>query len=316
MRRPDRLPAPQRAEPADIDGINRVFSEAFTDRYQRDGLTGVRVPPLNPAVWRFAIAAAGEGALLWRNRERDIVAFNMAHCSGAEGWMGPLAVRPDRQGEGVGRVIVEAGIRHLTAAGARTIGLETMPRTVENIGFYSSLGFRPGHLTVSMVRDLTGGGRSPATRLSAEPLSSGVRACRELTGRLMPGLDFSRELELTLEHGLGDVSMLRERGDLAGFALWHTAPLAAGRAPAELRLLKVVAEDGETFRRLLAAAEACAWSEGAHRVGIRCQSEFTAAYGTLIDAGYRVHWTDLRMTLGAPGARPAGEAIVFSNWEI
>ena len=35
---------------ADIPALNTVFSEAFTDRYRRDGLIGVRVPHLNPAV--------------------------------------------------------------------------------------------------------------------------------------------------------------------------------------------------------------------------------------------------------------------------
>jgi hypothetical protein len=36
----------------------------------------------------------------------------------------------------------------------QTIGLETMPRTIENIGFYSRLGFLPGHLTITLTRDL------------------------------------------------------------------------------------------------------------------------------------------------------------------
>ena len=68
----------------------------------------------------------------------------MVHRSGTEGWMGPLAVRPDRQGEGLGRQIVQAGIEWLRGQGATTIGLETMPRTVDNIGFYSRLGAGAG----------------------------------------------------------------------------------------------------------------------------------------------------------------------------
>src|SRR5206468_10755575 len=56
-----------RSEPAverDIEGLNRVFAEAFTDRYRRDGLIGVRVPQLNPLVWRYALLDAGEGAMV------------------------------------------------------------------------------------------------------------------------------------------------------------------------------------------------------------------------------------------------------------
>src|SRR6266704_3342856 len=92
---------PERAGERDIDGLNRVFAEAFTDRYRRDGLVGVRVPQLNPDVWRYALLDAGDGAMLWRDETDQVAAFNIAHRSGLEGWMGPLAVRPDRQGSGV-----------------------------------------------------------------------------------------------------------------------------------------------------------------------------------------------------------------------
>src|SRR5205085_54747 len=82
-----------------------------------------------------------DGAMLWRNDRGDVAAFNIAHLSGTEGWMGPLAVRPELQGHGLGKEIVRAGVTWLRERGARVIGLETMPRTMDNIGFYSSLGF-------------------------------------------------------------------------------------------------------------------------------------------------------------------------------
>jgi GNAT superfamily N-acetyltransferase len=316
MSPPERLRGPERAQPDDIERINRVFSDAFTDRYQRDGLSGVRVPPLNPAIWRFAIAGAADGALVWRDASKQLVAFNMVHRSGGEGWMGPLAVRPDRQGEGIGRVIVEEGIRRLEQGGAQVIGLETMPRTIENIGFYSALGFRPGHLTVSMGRELAGPATSPAVLLSQEGAAAGIRSCKLLTETAAPGIDFSREIELTLDHRLGDVTLLSDHGRLTAYALWHVAPLAEGRAPDELRVLKLVARDLQWFRRLVSAVEGCAWTAGAHRVAIRCQTAYRFAYGILVDAGYRVHWTDLRMTLQGKGDAAAGESVVFSNWEI
>ena len=67
--------------------------------------------------------------------------------------MGPLAVRPDRQGRDWGRRSCGRASTGSKRAGATTIGLETMPRTMDNIGFYSRLGFRPGHLTVTLIRD-------------------------------------------------------------------------------------------------------------------------------------------------------------------
>jgi GNAT superfamily N-acetyltransferase len=155
MWRPDRsVRGPDRASYRDIDPLNRVFAEAFTDRYSRDGLVGVRVPQLNPLVWRYALDDAGEGAMIWRDVDGHLVGFNMVHRSGTEGWMGPLAVRPDRQGEGLGSLMVRTGIEWLRSQGTQTIGLETMPRTVDNIGFYSRIGLVPAHLTVTMVHDV------------------------------------------------------------------------------------------------------------------------------------------------------------------
>src|SRR5512134_2529 len=152
VRRPPRaLNGPHAMRLTDIDAVNRVFSDAFTERYRRDGMVGVRVPQLNPAIWRYAIEDARDGAMLWRDEHDEVIAFNVAHHSGVEGWMGPLAVRPEWQGTGLGKAIVSEGIARLKANRARVIGLETMPRTMDNIGFYSSLGFLPGRLTVTLT---------------------------------------------------------------------------------------------------------------------------------------------------------------------
>jgi GNAT superfamily N-acetyltransferase len=111
MWRPDRsLRGPDRPTLKEIEPLNRVFADAFTDRYSRDGLVGVRVPHLNALVWRYALEDAGDGAMIWRDADGQLVAFNMVHQSGHEGWMGPLAVRPDRQGEGLGSTMVRLGI--------------------------------------------------------------------------------------------------------------------------------------------------------------------------------------------------------------
>jgi GNAT superfamily N-acetyltransferase len=319
MWRPDRsLRGPHRATPRDIDSLNRVFAEAFTDRYSRDGLVGVRVPQLNTLVWRYALEDAGDGSMVWRDADGQMVGFNMVHRSGSEGWMGPLAVRPDRQGEGLGSTMVRTGIEWLRAQGATTIGLETMPRTVDNIGFYSRIGLVPGHLTVTLVRDAI---RRPAG--SVELLSSSgpafaerLEECRQLTDRVLPGVDFTRELALTRELEIGDTTLLREGPLLAGFALWHSTPLAAGRPKDELRVLKLVATTRQAFERLVQQVQLSATHERVSRVAIRCQSEFTEPYLKLVELGYRVHWTDLRMLLQGYPQRVPGQGILMSNWEI
>jgi GNAT superfamily N-acetyltransferase len=320
MWRPDRsVRGPDRPGVRDIEPLNRVFAESFTDRYSRDGLVGVRVPHLNNLVWRYAIEDAGEGAMVWRDTDGQIVAFNMVHRSGLEGWMGPLAVRPDRQGEGLGSTMVRLGIDWLRGLGATTIGLETMPRTVENIGFYSRLGLVPGHLTVTLVHDVPrrAGVQPEVLSAAGHQLGARLEECRRLTGDLLPGVDFSREIALTRDLGIGDTTLIRDGSELLGFALWHSTPLAAGRAKDEVRVLKLVAGNLAVFDRLLEALHGTAAMERVARISIRCQTEYATPYLRLVDAGYRVHWTDLRMILRDYPQRSArGDGIVLSNWEI
>ncbi|HEY7480344.1 MAG TPA: GNAT family N-acetyltransferase [Gemmatimonadales bacterium] len=319
MWRPDRsVRGPDRPGYRDIDPLNRVFAEAFTDRYSRDGLVGVRVPQLNPLVWRYAIDDAGDGAMVWRDAEGHMVAFNMVHRSGTEGWMGPLAVRPDRQGEGLGSLMVRTGIDWLRSQGAGTIGLETMPRTVDNIGFYSRIGLVPGHLTVTLVSDVPRRASGDVELLSRSAMApeQGFAACRRLAQSLLPGVDFTREIALTRQLAIGDTTLIRDGQELIAFALWHSTPLAAGRPKDELRVLKLVARDLVAFDRLLDAMPATAAAERVSRIAVRCQSEFAEAYLRLVNRGYRVHWTDLRMTLEGFAQQPPDRGIVMSNWEI
>ena len=318
MWRPDRsVRGPDRPTLRDIESLNRVFADAFTDRYSRDGLVGVRVPHLNTLVWRYALEDAGDGAMIWRDADGQVVAFNMVHQSGLEGWMGPLAVRPDRQSEGLGSTMVRLGIDWLKGQGATTIGLETMPRTVENIGFYSRIGLVPGPLTVTLVHDVPRRAGAPPELLSASggQLVRRFEECRSLTDALAPGVDFTREIALTRDLGIGDTTLVRESGELVAFALWHSTPLAAGRAKDEVRVLKLAAASLSAFERLLEALHGTAAAERVGRLAIRCQTEYADAYLRLIAAGYRVHWTDLRMILrGFPP--PPQHGIVLSNWEI
>jgi len=309
---------PFQARREDIPALNQVFSDAFTERYRRDGMVGVRVPFLNPAIWRYALDDAGEGAMVWRGEREEIAAFNMTHRSGSEGWMGPLAVRPDAQGSGIGKDVVRAGIDWLRRGNARVIGLETMPRTMDNIGFYSALGMVPGRLTLTLTFDAAPADQASVLlgRLPLVDRDDVVVACRALADRLLPGYDFTRELVLTDELALGDTVLLYAGDQLTGYALCHTAPLVEGRAREELRVLKLVLADEADLEPLLRSLADYARRCGTRRLALRVQGEYVSAYERLIALGARVRWTDLRMTLATAPERRAERGIVWSNWEV
>ena len=312
------LDGPHTARVEDIEDLNRVFSEAFTERYRRDGMVGVRVPHLNPAVWRYALRDAADGAMVWRGERGDIVAFNIVHRSGVEGWMGPLAVRSEHQGAGAGKEIVRRGIDWLKVHGATTIGLETMPRTMDNIGFYSAMGFVPGRLTLTTTVDAAYADKSGQLfgRLASRDRDDALEECHALVDSLLSGYDHRREIELTDELALGDTLLLYEKDRLTGFALCHTAPLVEGRAREDLRVLKMAVADMAAFDAMIRQLADLARRSGTRRVSIRVQGEYHAVYQRLIAMRGRVRWSDLRMSLAGHPERRVERGLVLSNWEI
>src|SRR5205814_922944 len=184
---------PEPAGERDTEGLNRVFADAFTDRYRRDGLVGVRVPHLNPQVWRYALLDAGPGAMLWRDEGRHVVAFNIAHRKGAAG-------------------------------------------------------------------------------------GAALEAARQLVGALAAGYDFTREILLTAELGLGDTALVDGDDGLDALVLWHSAPLAEGRPKDEVRVLKLAARDPRAFDAAIAATEAAAARAGIRRGAVRCQTRCDDAF--------------------------------------
>ena len=313
------ITGPEPIQPDDIAAVNTVFSDAFSERYRKDGMVGVRVPFLNPLIWRYAIAGAGAGAVLWRTDRGTVAAFNIAHRSGLEGWMGPLAVAPELQARGMGRPIVEFGMEHLRSSGCRVIGLETMPRTMDNIGFYSQLSFVPGPLTMTVTLDAATSD-SAITLLSRLPVldrDDAMAECADLTETMRAGYDFTREMRITDSLALGDTVLLYRGEAIVAFAICHSAPLVEGRARDEVRVLKFVAQtDGDALQlvtHLTEYARRC----GTRRVAIRVQGDATRLYGALIKRGGRVRWTDLRMTLASyPEAAQPDDGVMLSNWEI
>ena len=313
-----RLDGPFPITRADIGPLNVLFSETFTERYRRDGLVGVRVPALNPAIWRYAIDDAHDGAMLWRDESGAMAAFNIAHRSGVEGWMGPLAVRDDCQGAGNGQLVVRAGIDLLKRAHCSVIGLETMPRTMDNIGFYAGLGFVPTRLTITLTVDAEPAPRMPRL-LGALPSASrgdAIDECRALVHSLRAGYDYTREIELTHDLALGDTLLVYERDALVGFALCHAAPLVEGRSREELRVLKLVMRDASVADTMITQLADFAGRSATARAAVRLQGEYTELFKLLIARGARVRWTDLRMALDGFTERVDGPEIVLSNWEI
>jgi hypothetical protein len=214
---------------------------------------------------------------------------------------------------------VEFGVEHLRALGCSVIGLETMPRTMDNIGFYSQLGFVPGPLTITVTLEAATADSQIHLlgRLSAHDQNATLKACTALTSRLRPGFDFTREIQVTDALSIGDTVVVERGSAVTAFAICHSAPLVEGRARDEVRVLKFVAASDADAMTLVTHLTEYARRCGTRRVAIRVQGDASRLYAALIARGGRVRWTDLRMTLaGYQEPSQPRDGVMLSNWEI
>lgn len=120
-------------QPADIPAIRALVTGAFRDVSHSSQTEAAIVDGLRGGgVLALSLVAADGGALLGH------VAFSPVTIGAQElGWfgLGPLAVRPDLQGRGIGQALVHAGLDRLKAIGAKGCVLLGAP------GYYGRFGF-------------------------------------------------------------------------------------------------------------------------------------------------------------------------------
>ena len=121
--------------PGDERGISALIAEAFALAEHRDGTEAQIVEQLRAAgALTVSLVAEDSGELV------GLAAFSPVTVDGADvGWygLGPVAVRPSRQGSGIGYQLIQDGLerlRHYGAAGCVVLG---------EPAYYARFGFRP-----------------------------------------------------------------------------------------------------------------------------------------------------------------------------
>lgn len=128
------MSATVRAErPGDADGIREVTATAFAGMAFSDGSEPRIVDRLRAdGDLSLSLVAEAAGTIVGH------VAFSPVAIEGGEGgWfgLGPVSVRPDRQGQGLGGRLIEAGLAELRERGARGVVLVGDPRYYARFGF-------------------------------------------------------------------------------------------------------------------------------------------------------------------------------------
>jgi len=237
---------------ADADLVRRADRVAFAPYRQTHGQDPSLARTREVVLWN--LAKDPEGCFVAEVDGR-FAGHVFSRRWGAVGWTGTLGVLPAYQGLGVGRALLRRSREHLLAGGCRYVGLETMPDSAANIGLYLGEGYRVDRFTLGWIKSLDSGtcptkpssvreasaGRSAERGTRTATMSSSwatvedgsdwLSALAGLADAVLPGLDFGPEAHLLLEHGLGDVLLLRERGVLVAAAALRLARMTAPDGP-------------------------------------------------------------------------------------
>jgi putative acetyltransferase len=119
--------------PEDDATVRQLVDDAFRGRPYSDGREPVIVEALRAAgALTVALVAEEDGEIVGQ------VAFSPVAIDGAaRDWygLGPVAVRPDRQGQGIGQALIRTGLDRIRALGAQGCVLAGAP------GYYGRFGF-------------------------------------------------------------------------------------------------------------------------------------------------------------------------------
>jgi GNAT superfamily N-acetyltransferase len=249
-----------------------------------------------------------------------LVGSNFAINWGSVGFFGPLSVRPDLQARGIAQALLAKTMEQFDAWGTRHAGLFTFAQSAKHVGLYQKFGFYPRFLTAIMsapAAQKKTAGWLRFSALTAAQQEAALRACRELTETIYPGLDLSEEIRATHAQSLGETVLVDGDGGIAAFAVCQYGPHT--EAGAEMCFVKFGAVRAgpsaeRDFLRFLDACEALAVEVGMPKVLAGMNMARHEAYRLLIGRGFRTEVQGVAMHRGNdPGYNRPGVYLI-DDW--
>ncbi len=140
---------------------------------------------------------------------------------------------------------------------------------------------------------------------------------RKITNAIYRGLDLGKEIEIVDGLALGDTFLLESGRELVGFAVVHTPGVS--EAPLGSLYVKYLAIDralrkAEHFDYFLSALEHVAQEMSLGRLIVPAYSAYFAAYQTLVERGYQIDYTMVRMKRGKQEDYEDPDDFVLDDW--
>src|SRR2546427_398770 len=210
-------------------------------------------------------------------------------------------------------------------------GCGPYPTSPNPLFLFHKFGYRPKALTAVMSRAID---RAPARAAVPKPGKAALAVRRfssleetkkkatlarmhRITNAICRGMDLSKEVEIVDGLALGDTLLLERGRDLAGFAIYHTPGVS--EAPSGALYVKFLAIDPpqrkvEHLTEFVAALETLGQELGIQRVILPVYSRYWLAYHTLVQCGYQIDFTMIRIQRGRQEDYEDPTHLVLDDW--
>jgi len=237
---------------------------------------------------------ADPGAALAAELDGRLAGSNFAANWGSVGFFGPLTVAPEYWDRAIAQRLLDATMDLFAAWQTRHAGLFTFAHSAKHVALYQKFGFYARFLTAIMSapaqRTHATTGWSRYGELSDPDKAAALRATRDVTETLYPGLDLSDEIRAVYDQALGETVLVHGVDGLAAFAVCHYGPRSEAGADAcfiKFGAVRDTAAAEQDYLRLLDACEALAVTVGMPTILAGANLARREAYQHLVARGFR-----------------------------
>ncbi len=310
---------------SDLQQVNSIISRAFTQGRIDDGYAHTDVPMCRADFIQMYYSQQPDGCFVTeQNGQLRGAAF--CHVWGKTGWIGPLAIAPEKHHLGLGKDLALHAVNYLRSIGCSTIGIETNPRSSRNLGFYGKIGFVPSALSIDMVRPV------PSTpinhdesvhkkifysRLSRADKKEFKARASHLVRMASPDVDYTSLINLTDNFRFGETILFMRKGSPIGLAILQTKPSLVEEQNSFLRIVSFVAHPKTPpiyFSNFLNDILLFAKDKSLTRILARIPMYTPVAFRILLENKFRVINSDLRMTLEGYGEQRHNSVFHINRW--
>ena len=329
-----RLPKVQirRVRKGDLSKIRDVMEQTFGDFLERQLGTRPRQAFGGAQYVHHRWLMEPWGCFVAEEDGSKIVGAALAVTWGTVGLLGPVAVLTNYHNQTIGQQLIRAAQDFFDENKATLHGCVTYPTSPKHLFLYHKFGYRPKHLTAIMSRTIDRGpARTPAAPKPAKaPLTArrfstleeakkkaALLRIHRITNAICRGLDLAKEIEIVDGLALGDTLLLERGRDVIGFAICHTPGVS--EAPAGALYVKVLAIDPphrkpENLEHFVATIESLGQELGVQRVILPVYARYWIAYNTLVQCGYQIDFTMIRMQRGKQEDYEDPADLVLDDW--